>query len=74
VRFARVITAGPAWCLMSSPARRARRPSTASRAGASSNECDLGVGGLWAVTFGPSSEELYSHDHIFGVIEADSRR
>jgi uncharacterized protein YndB with AHSA1/START domain len=37
------------------------------------SECDLRVGGLWTVTFGPSHDELYRHDHIFRVIERPSR-
>jgi uncharacterized protein YndB with AHSA1/START domain len=57
---------------MSSPARRARRHSAASRAWSVQAECDLRVGGLWAVTFGPSRDELYRHDHIFGVIDRPS--
>lgn len=37
------------------------------------SECDLRVGGLWTVTFGPSRDELYRHDHIFRVIDRPSR-
>jgi uncharacterized protein YndB with AHSA1/START domain len=37
------------------------------------SECDLRVGGLWTVTFGPSRDELYCHDHIFRVIDRPSR-
>ena len=33
------------------------------------SECDLRVGGLWTVTFGPSRDELPRHDHIFRVID-----
>jgi uncharacterized protein YndB with AHSA1/START domain len=36
------------------------------------SECDLRVGGLWTVTFGPSRDELYRHDHIFRVIDRPS--
>ena len=57
---------------MSSPATRARRPSTASRAWSVQSEYDLRVGGLWAVTFGPSRDELYRHDRIFGVMDRPS--
>ncbi len=37
------------------------------------SECDLRVGGLWTVAFGPSRDELYRHDHIFRVIDRPSR-
>jgi uncharacterized protein YndB with AHSA1/START domain len=37
------------------------------------SECDLRVGGIWTVTFGPSPDELYRHDHAFRVIDRPSR-
>jgi uncharacterized protein YndB with AHSA1/START domain len=37
------------------------------------SKCDLRVGGLWAVTFWPSLDEIYRHDHIFRVIDRPSR-
>ena len=37
------------------------------------SECDLRVGGVWTVTFGPSRDELYRHDPIFQVIDRPSR-
>jgi uncharacterized protein YndB with AHSA1/START domain len=37
------------------------------------SECDLRVGGAWTVTFGPSRDELYRHDHVFRVIDRPSR-
>jgi uncharacterized protein YndB with AHSA1/START domain len=37
------------------------------------SECDLRVGGVWAVTFGPSRDELHRHDHVFRVIDRPSR-
>jgi uncharacterized protein YndB with AHSA1/START domain len=33
------------------------------------SECDLRVGGVWTVTFGPSRDELFRHDHVFRVID-----
>jgi uncharacterized protein YndB with AHSA1/START domain len=36
------------------------------------SECDLRVGGVWTVTFGPSRDELYRHDHVFRVIDRPS--
>ena len=37
------------------------------------SECDLRVGGLWTVTFWPSRDEVYRHDHIFRVIDRPRR-
>jgi uncharacterized protein YndB with AHSA1/START domain len=37
------------------------------------SECDLRVGGVWTVTFGPSRDELYRHDHVFRVIDQPGR-
>jgi uncharacterized protein YndB with AHSA1/START domain len=37
------------------------------------SDCDLRVGGAWTVTFGPSRDELYRHEHVFRVIERPSR-
>lgn len=33
------------------------------------SQCDLRVGGIWMVDFGPSPGELYRHRHIFEVID-----
>jgi uncharacterized protein YndB with AHSA1/START domain len=37
------------------------------------SECDLRVGGVWAVTFGPSRDERYRHEHVFRVIDRPHR-
>jgi uncharacterized protein YndB with AHSA1/START domain len=37
------------------------------------SECDLRVGGAWTVTFGPSRDERYRHDHVFRVIDKPGR-
>ena len=37
------------------------------------SDCDLRVGGVWTVTFGPARNHLYSHRHIFEVIERPRR-
>jgi uncharacterized protein YndB with AHSA1/START domain len=37
------------------------------------SECDLRVAGLWTVTFGPSRDEVYRHDHTFRVIDRPRR-
>jgi uncharacterized protein YndB with AHSA1/START domain len=36
------------------------------------SRCDLRVGGVWTVTFGPSRDELHRHDHVFRVIDPPS--
>jgi uncharacterized protein YndB with AHSA1/START domain len=33
------------------------------------SECDLRVGGVWSIAFGPSRAELYHHRHVFEAIE-----
>ena len=37
------------------------------------SECDLRVGGVWSVRFGPSRDELYHHRHVFEVIDRPDR-
>jgi uncharacterized protein YndB with AHSA1/START domain len=37
------------------------------------SECDLRVGGVWTVTFWPSRDQVYRHDHVFRVIDRPSR-
>ena len=37
------------------------------------SECDLRVGGVWAIEFGPSSSRLYRHRHVFRAIDPPRR-
>lgn len=37
------------------------------------SDCDLRVGGVWTITFGPARNHLYRHRHIFKVIERPRR-
>jgi uncharacterized protein YndB with AHSA1/START domain len=37
------------------------------------SRCELRVGGVWTVAFGPSPGELYRHRHVFEVIERPHR-
>ncbi len=37
------------------------------------SQCDLRVGGLWTVTFGPSPDHLYQHRSVFEVIDRPRR-
>jgi uncharacterized protein YndB with AHSA1/START domain len=37
------------------------------------SRCDLRVGGVWSVSFGPSPDELYHHRHVFEAIDRPHR-
>jgi uncharacterized protein YndB with AHSA1/START domain len=37
------------------------------------SECDLRVGGVWSVEFGPSEDQIYRHRHVFEVIDRPRR-
>lgn len=37
------------------------------------SQCELRVGGVWSVAFGPSRSELYRHRHVFQVIDRPRR-
>ena len=37
------------------------------------SRCDLRVGGVWAVWFGPAPDRLYHHRHVFEAIERPRR-
>jgi uncharacterized protein YndB with AHSA1/START domain len=37
------------------------------------SNCDLRVGGVWSISFGPSRDELYHHRHVFEAIERPRR-
>lgn len=37
------------------------------------SDCDLRVGGVWTVTFGPARDHLYRHRHVFEAIERPRR-
>jgi glutathione S-transferase len=37
------------------------------------SECDLRVGGVWSVEFGPSQDQIYRHRHVFEVIDRPRR-
>jgi uncharacterized protein YndB with AHSA1/START domain len=37
------------------------------------SECDLRVGGVWTVEFGPSEDRIYRHRHVFEVIDRPQR-
>ena len=37
------------------------------------SECDLRVGGVWTIEFGPSEDRIYRHRHVFDVIDRPRR-
>ena len=37
------------------------------------SRCELRVGGVWSISFGPSPDELYHHRHVFEAIERPRR-
>jgi uncharacterized protein YndB with AHSA1/START domain len=37
------------------------------------SHCDLRVGGVWTISFGPSPREIYHHRHVFEVIDRPRR-
>jgi uncharacterized protein YndB with AHSA1/START domain len=37
------------------------------------SECDLRVGGVWTVEFGPSEDRIYRHRHVFELIDRPRR-
>jgi uncharacterized protein YndB with AHSA1/START domain len=73
VRFARVINALPEVVFDVFTSQEGQEAFYGEPGWSVRSECDLRVGGLWTVTFGPSRDEVYRHDHIFRVIERPSR-
>jgi uncharacterized protein YndB with AHSA1/START domain len=37
------------------------------------SRCDLRIGGVWSIWFGPASDRLYHHRHVFEAIERPHR-
>ena len=73
VRFERVINA-PAEAVFDALTRQDGQEAFYSEPGWTvESECDLRLGGLWSVTFWPSRDEVYRHDHIFRVIDRPNR-
>ena len=72
VRFARLINARPEVVFDEFTGQEGQQAFYSVPGWSVQSECDLRVGGLWTVTFGPSRDELYRHDHIFRVIDRHS--
>ena len=73
VRFARVINARPGVVFDAFTGEDGQEAFLQRAGWIVESECDLRVGGVWTVTFGPSRDELYRHDHVFRVIDRPSR-
>jgi uncharacterized protein YndB with AHSA1/START domain len=73
VRFARVIDAAPETVFDAFTGADGQEAFYSEGGWIVESECDLRVGGVWTVTFGPSRRELYRHDHVFRVIDRPSR-
>ena len=37
------------------------------------SECEVRVGGVWMILFGPAPDQLYRHQHVFKVIDRPRR-
>jgi len=72
-RFARVINARPEVVFDALTGRDGQEAFYGEPGWTVESKCDLRVGGLWTVTFWPSRDEVYRHDHIFRVIDRPSR-
>jgi uncharacterized protein YndB with AHSA1/START domain len=72
-RFARVINARPEVVFDALTGQDGQEAFYGEPGWTVESECDLRVGGLWTVTFWPSRDEAYRHDHIFRVIDRPSR-
>jgi uncharacterized protein YndB with AHSA1/START domain len=73
VRFARVINAAPEVVFDMFTSHEGQEAFYSEPGWSVRSECDLRVGGLWTVTFWPSRDEIYRHDHIFRVIDRPRR-
>jgi uncharacterized protein YndB with AHSA1/START domain len=73
VRFARIIGAAPEAVFDAFTRQDGQEAFYSERGWIVESECDLRVGGVWTVTFGPSRDELYRHDHVFRVIDRPRR-
>jgi hypothetical protein len=61
VRFTRVIDAAPEAVFDAFTGENGQEAFYSERGWTVESECDLRVGGVWTVTFGPSRDEFYRH-------------
>jgi uncharacterized protein YndB with AHSA1/START domain len=73
VTFARVIDAAPETVFDAFTGQDGQEAFYSEPGWIVESECDPRVGGVWAVTFGLSRDELYRHEHVFRVIDRPHR-
>jgi uncharacterized protein YndB with AHSA1/START domain len=74
VEFTRLIDATPeVFDAFTSPAGQEAFYGQADPGWTVQSRCDLRVGAVWTVVFGPSPRELYRHRHVFEVVERPRR-
>jgi len=75
LRFERLIAAPPerVFDAFTDPAGQREFYGTDAPGWVVDSRCDLRVGGVWSVSFGPSRDELYRHRHVFEAIERPRR-
>jgi uncharacterized protein YndB with AHSA1/START domain len=71
LRFERLIAAPPerVFDAFTDPAGQREFYGTDAPGWVVDSRCDLRVGGVWSIAFGPSRDELYHHRHVFEAIE-----
>ena len=69
VRFARLIDAAPEEVFDAFVRESGQQAFYLEKGWIVESQCDLRVGGVWTVTFGPSRDELFHHEHLFRVID-----
>jgi uncharacterized protein YndB with AHSA1/START domain len=75
LRFERLLAAAPerVFDAFTDPAGQREFYGTDAAGWIVDSRCDLRVGGVWEVSFGPSPAELYRHRHVFEVIDRPCR-
>jgi uncharacterized protein YndB with AHSA1/START domain len=73
VTFARVINARPEVVFDALTGQNGQEAFYGEPGWSVESECDLRVGGVWTVSFGPSRDEVYRHEHVFRVIDRPHR-
>jgi uncharacterized protein YndB with AHSA1/START domain len=75
LQFERLIDADPevVWDAFTGPAGQAAFYRQDQPGWIVRSQCDLRVGGVWTVEFGPSQEQIYRHRHVFEVIDRPRR-
>lgn len=75
LRYERQLPAPPArvFELFTSPAGQRDFYGTDAPGWVVDSRCDLRVGGVWEIDFGPSADELYRHRHLIEALESPRR-